>query len=77
MNRQDAEKWLLSRGYTFKGKNAYLAGRSQRRYVLGKLVLRFEVKTEGGHWVMVRHGYYGQMNITAENKISGLKSWAI
>lgn len=77
MKQETAKEWLLSRGYFFKGKNAYLPDHPKRRYVLGKLVLRFEVKTDSGNWVMLRHGYYGQMTITAENKISGLKHWSL
>lgn len=80
MKKENAITWLQSLGYTFKGKNAYHVDKPGKRYVVGSKVLRYEVacdKTPGEpiQWVMIRHGYYGQMSITPENKLSGLKVW--
>ena len=82
MTKDQAVEWLKSRGYVAKGKNWYhpTFGNKVRRYVVGAKVLRYEENcssTNEPHWVMLRHGYYGKMALTVENKITGLKLWSL
>ena len=74
MRRNEAVEWLKRKGYTLtRGRMFYHPNRPKHRYVANELVLRFEELAGENNWVMVRHGYYGEMCLTPEDKLSGLK----
>ena len=79
MNREDLEKWLVSRKWEkdsfghYKRKSCSRDGDIREyRYKLSKTSFRYEVKGEFG-WVRLRSAYYKNARITEDNKLAGLK----
>jgi len=89
LTRQDIINWATGRGWNldkyghlqkeFTGKDGET---KQYRYKLSKTAVRFEIRIhlDGGEygkpsneWARLRSGYYKDLSITEEGKLTGLK----
>lgn len=80
MNKQDFINWALSRGWQ-QDKWGYLHkefnGR-QYRFKVSNIAVRYEVKVSydsgGSDWVRLNSGYFKDLSLTEDNKLTGLRS---
>lgn len=74
LSREDIIKWATGRGWEldrYGHLQREISGR-QYRLKLGKNSVRSEVITDSGQWIGLSSGYYKDLFINSEEKLSGL-----
>lgn len=74
MLREKLEEWLLSKGYEkdrFGHFHKTRTNGQEIRYKMNTYSCRYEVRSGFG-WVRVYSGYYKNLSITDDNRLSGL-----
>jgi hypothetical protein len=78
MTRQELEDWLISKGFIKNRFDHFTKPTVPNfRFKLQSHSVRYEQKVGSGDWVRLKSGYYGQLSISDEGKLSGLKRGAL
>jgi len=75
MTRSEVVSWAESHGWTRDswGHYQYETQQGKRyRLKLSRIAARYEVRTDVG-WVRLMSGYYRDLSINADGKLSGMK----
>ena len=76
MTRDQIIQHLTAKDYTVSPRSSELytkPGAEGWRYRLARLVMRREHRLSNGEWIRVRSGYYKDLSINEDGKISGMK----
>ena len=77
MKRSEIVEWLGRRGWKSRLVWPHLFYKEEqptRRYKITSHGLRYEARLENGEWMRLRSGYFKNLRLTTEDKISGLTS---
>lgn len=77
MTPKEIEAWLLRHDYQNRPQWPhiwYSLKRADSRYKLTTHGVRWEQRLGDGSWMRMRSGYYKNLSLTAEDKLSGMSS---